>query len=413
MLSESPARCDPDMSPAEVSSLFHVLVARPLDLCEVGIGSSLDFLGLFLLEHEFSDAEPAEPFNALHSFVLTGSRPKLTMRSQTALHSAAAQGTAATVRSLLEAGAGPNRRGPCWRTPLHLAAAHGHHHIIQLLLEYQADPTARDRDEQTALHLATCTGQVQAVRNLVEHSACVDAADDKGKTCLHLALETATGDSNVVEFLIQNKANLDAEEKSGQTPFHFAVRFASLDILKLLLMTDIDRSPEDHQGQTPLDLAIQGGKMEKVYFLVHFGAQGGLRDRQHALNVAAAQGDLDIVQELLQERAQTNAADDHGRTALHFAVALVRFEVAKLLIHHAADVNAADDAGRTVLDLSPVAVNHGRLPTSQPEPRRWIELLVNEEVGAVAHGPDLSRALISVACRVQISFSIGGDFHPI
>ncbi|NLL12180.1 MAG: ankyrin repeat domain-containing protein [Fibrobacter sp.] len=74
---------------------------------------------------------------------------------------------------------------------------------------------------------------------------------------------------------------------------------------------------------------------------------------------ASAKGDLETVKQLLNEGADVNATDMHGRTALIEASWSGSLEVAEFLIKKGADVNASDSAGYTALMR---ASEEGHLP---------------------------------------------------
>jgi len=67
---------------------------------------------------------------------------------------------------------------------------------------------------------------------------------------------------------------------------------------------------------------------------------------------AAKQGDRAAVRALLNERADVNAAQPDGETALHWAANRDDLETADLLIRAGANVNAANDYGVTALALA-------------------------------------------------------------
>jgi ankyrin repeat protein len=62
------------------------------------------------------------------------------------------------------------------------------------------------------------------------------------------------------------------------------------------------------------------------------------RDQQ--LHFAAQDGDVPLVQSLVDAGHDVNAFDDLGKTPLHYAVESERFEVARYLVERGADVNA-------------------------------------------------------------------------
>ncbi len=80
--------------------------------------------------------------------------------------------------------------------------------------------------------------------------------------------------------------------------------------------------------------------------LLESGARLDLDQNRSALHNAAKMGHFDVVQLLLDHKADINHRDDTG-TALYLAVKHGQFEMARYLIANGADVNAANVDGRT------------------------------------------------------------------
>nr|XP_020643383.1 ankyrin repeat domain-containing protein 54 [Pogona vitticeps] len=75
------------------------------------------------------------------------------------------------------------------------------------------------------------------------------------------------------------------------------------------------------------------------------------------LREAANSNDLETVQQLLDDGADPCAADDKGRTALHFASCNGNNHIVQLLLDHGADPNQRDGLGNTPLHLA-ACTNH-------------------------------------------------------
>ncbi|XP_039622385.1 ankyrin repeat domain-containing protein 54 isoform X1 [Polypterus senegalus] len=75
------------------------------------------------------------------------------------------------------------------------------------------------------------------------------------------------------------------------------------------------------------------------------------------LREAANSNDIDTVQKLLDEETDPCAADDKGRTALHFASCNGNDQIVQLLLAHGADPNQRDGLGNTPLHLA-ACTNH-------------------------------------------------------
>ncbi|XP_061495077.1 ankyrin repeat domain-containing protein 54 isoform X2 [Rhineura floridana] len=69
------------------------------------------------------------------------------------------------------------------------------------------------------------------------------------------------------------------------------------------------------------------------------------------LREAANSNDLETVQQLLEDGVDPCAADDKGRTALHFASCNGNDSIVQLLLDHGADPNQRDGLGNTPLHL--------------------------------------------------------------
>ncbi|XP_006259029.2 ankyrin repeat domain-containing protein 54 [Alligator mississippiensis] len=75
------------------------------------------------------------------------------------------------------------------------------------------------------------------------------------------------------------------------------------------------------------------------------------------LRESANANDLDTVQQLLEDGVDPCAADDKGRTALHFASCNGNDRIVQLLLDHGADPNQRDGLGNTPLHLA-ACTNH-------------------------------------------------------
>lgn len=127
-------------------------------------------------------------------------------------------------------------------------------------------------------------------------------------------------------------------------------------MVRLLLDARVDLNPicADNKN-TPLQAAAYGGHDEVVDMLLEGGANvNGEREGRRVLEIAAAEGHLEVVRLLLlKAKATINALSKHDgleRTALQAAVAGGHTNVVKLLLQAKANVNtAAGRVGRTAL----------------------------------------------------------------
>ena len=126
------------------------------------------------------------------------------------------------------------------------------------------------------------------------------------------------------------KELLESNGFSGQTPLHFAAEFG------------------------PLHLAVEKGHRDIVDLLLEKKAQIEAKDRkqQTHLHRAVEKGHRDIVDLLLEKKAQIEAKDRSQQTPLHRAVDQGKRDIVDLLLEKKADIEAKDQYRRTPLHLA-------------------------------------------------------------
>src|SRR5262249_54726430 len=107
---------------------------------------------------------------------LLAADPKLALKRYpgggTALHAAAAGGSTAMVRALLDAGADVNAEEENGRTPLHVAATNRRKEVAALLLARGAKVDAKNKsDHFTPLHSAALAGSTEVAGLLLANGA--------------------------------------------------------------------------------------------------------------------------------------------------------------------------------------------------------------------------------------------------
>ncbi|XP_068454901.1 kinase D-interacting substrate of 220 kDa B isoform X2 [Clinocottus analis] len=143
----------------------------------------------------------------------------------------------------------------------------------------------------------------------------------------------------------------------------------------LALKAHLDRFKEvdgrSDNGQTPLMLAAEQGSLEILQELLRRGANVNLDDVDcwSALVSAAKEGHLEVVKELLENSAYIEHRDMGGWTALTWAAYKGRVEVTELLLEHGANPNTTGQqysvypiiwaAGRGHADIVKVLLREG------------------------------------------------------
>ncbi|WP_265023276.1 ankyrin repeat domain-containing protein [Wolbachia endosymbiont (group A) of Epistrophe grossularia] len=261
-----------------------------------------------------------------------------------ALLEAAKSGDINEVKRLISEGANVNAVEDLY-TPLYWAAKNNHFNIVEVLLDNGAYVDgvnySMERDVLTllqekeaeycksSLHLAARLGNLEAVKDLLGKGANVNAQNDTRETPLHVAAKK--GHKDVVEALLNvNGINVNAQDKYDSTPLHRAAKEVHKDVVEALLDKGANVDAEDENGDTPLDLATT----QDIRTL--------LQNTDELLK-AAGRGDIDTVNDLINQGASVNATDQDGKTPLHCAAKNSHEEVVESLLgKDGIDVNLAD-----------------------------------------------------------------------
>jgi ankyrin repeat protein len=231
------------------------------------------------------------------------------------IHDAAKSGDLAKIKALLKDNPGLASSKDLWDlTPLHMAVARSNREVVELLLTYSADVNARDINNRTPLHRAVVFGHKDVAELLLANNADVNVKDNNGSTPLHLAADA--GEKDVAELLLTNKADISAKDNDGNTPLHWAEHLRGWNVLR-----------------DPISVL-------------------SCKEVEKSLNLVVDTGHKDVLELLLNNKADINAKNNQGETPLHFAVKSGFRNLAKLLLVHNADVNAKNNQGETPLHFA-------------------------------------------------------------
>ncbi len=143
-------------------------------------------------------------------------------------------------------------------------------------------------------------GNVNKVERLIREGANVRANDELGWTALHWA--SYRGYLRVARLLIEEGASVSTPDKWGQTALHL-----------------VARDGHDKWGQTALHLAGHDGHAAVARFLIQIGradVDAKDLDGETALMVASENGNAILVDLLIKEGADVDVKDNDGQTAL-------------------------------------------------------------------------------------------------
>jgi len=227
------------------------------------------------------------------------------------------------------------------------ACRRGNADEVAAALDAGADPNLQFRlalGEVTPIFLCAQKGYKDVAEVLCQRGARVDRTMDFDST-LPLHHAASNGQAEMCEFLIEKKSDVDALDKLRRTPLMDAAEVGCLEAVKVLLNHSADIQARDSEGYNALSYCIDfvSKKDQKFYetakYLVQYNADvnsEGKFARRTILHCAAAQGDVDFVHDLVENKgAKIKVKDNEGKTPIDYATETNKIELAEYLELHA------------------------------------------------------------------------------
>ncbi len=232
-------------------------------------------------------------------------------------------GTAAELKSALDAGLDPNTQTPEGTTLLMMAAADAAK--VKLLMDRGADARAQAKSGFTALIIASAyTGTSESVRLLLEHGAEVNPPQGVQYNASPLIMAGMAGDRENIRQLLAHGADanrrMDIIGMFPTSPLIGALDFGDASVVHELVKGGANVREEDPDKMTPLHWAVVTHHAGVVKQLIADGADVNAVDRFGFTPLMYAAtldfGDADTLNVLLQAGANPNVKDKDGKTPL-------------------------------------------------------------------------------------------------
>jgi ankyrin repeat protein len=289
--------------------------------------------------------------------------------------SASRNGDLDGVRKFLDEGLDVNSKNSSGDTALMQAAAQGRREVVELLLARGVDVQVKNKARQNAVSIAVMNKQGEIALLLMNKGkvkpselllAALRHADVKlARTLIakaptpidsfYLLAASESGNVEAVRLVLDKGADPNFE---NGVPLMRAIQHAPLEVMQLLLEKGAraETEPKGYNNHTPLSWACYRLRPDAANLLLQKGAninvkaeKEGRTPLMYALEGCKTEPGWELIKLLVNAKADVNAKDANGRTALHYACSDGSLEAVTLLLDNGADIEAKDTDGRTPL----------------------------------------------------------------
>ncbi len=272
----------------------------------------------------------------------------------TALHVAALGGHMFVVELLVKAGANINAVDEDGMTPLLNAVKGNFANVAKYLVEHGANPNDIFIDEKGKSH-NMLMDSIMVSNNefsllLIEKGANISYLDEDK---VSIATQAAyLGQLEIIKQLISRNADIISSNTEGINPLIASSSEGHHEIVKELLATKkIDINAKDKDGTNALMAASVRGHKEVVSLLLQNGAEVNSQNVDGHTPLMFAYNGKNQVESLLDKYAEYLTDDNDNSTKIIKDALQTHIEVVQLLLDYKADPTMKDKEGHTALDF--------------------------------------------------------------
>lgn len=265
--------------------------------------------------------------------------------------------------------------------------------VVSKLIAAGAKASDLESETSSGVIQALNAGDAETAILLINSGADIHKIDTDGYSALALAAKQNM--TNVFEILVKKGADVNQTSRNTSAiPIEIVLSNDQAEMLEIMFNNGLKASPDavllraisaktnnvisvalkhgarpnimNLSGQPVLWLAIVKDNNEAAKALIEAGALLDVQDKEKGispLSLAIARGNVEMVNYLLERKANPDLIDSNGFSSLAYAAAYGQAEIVKALIAHNAEVNAVDKNGNTILQL----VDLGKSPKDKKE----------------------------------------------
>lgn len=243
-------------------------------------------------------------------------------------------------------------------SPLSLALRFENKQAIKILLDNGADVNGRDFEGKTVIMEALKSKNENLVKFLLENNAGLDYEDFNGKSVYQYAYES--GDLDVIKSIDPEFKNLHNISSDNTDNLMLLSKRADSKTLDFFIKKDLDINAVNANGENSLSLAIMGANLDGAKFLVEQGANiHQINKKEQDLFFLAVRGEYletkyskrpKATKQMLEyifglKNFDINRQDNIGSTPLIAAAASGNLEAVEFLLEKGADTSIKNTRG--------------------------------------------------------------------
>ncbi|KAJ5502993.1 hypothetical protein N7463_005867 [Penicillium fimorum] len=283
------------------------------------------------------------------------------------LYASARIGCEKVARLLLKQGLSAHPKDEKGHTPLFEAAGYGHLNLVQLFLDWDLDINPEDIELNVSLIITTHYSKETIIQFLLDRGA--DPNNLSGRDLTPLMWASLYGLTSVVQLMLKCGAEWEIKDSQGRTALSCAAARGSTEVIQILLQNGADIKTDyygfsvfsnavSHDEYANLTTLLSANKITNRITNIHQPDRYG----RTPLHVAAAGGHLQSCLTLLDTGSvELEIKNIYGQTALSCVAACPNPELILLLLENGADINTEDNHGRGVIFYAASENRHSNL----------------------------------------------------
>jgi len=192
--------------------------------------------------------------------------------------------------------------------------------------------------------------RLDLLKILVMNCLDVNQKDSQGKTPLVYAIEAR--ECQIVDYLFKCGASIYGVNHKMEI-IRDIINDGRLDLLKILVVNQLDIFQKDDRGQSLLSYAFSSSQPAIINYLIHCGAdiQSLVNDPKTVI-MTIYNNRLDLLKVLVANHLNVNIKDENGNIPLVYAIKALDEPIVDYLIECGADIHSVNYDGESIYDIS-------------------------------------------------------------